>query len=767
MKININNIPVIPLRGITIFPEMVMHFDVGRDKSLNAVKAALNSDKKIFAVTQRDAKEDDPLREELYEVGIICEIKQTIKNTDGTLKVVLMGDKKACVLDMSYGEYISADVETIEDEYGEFTIQQEAMLRTVGEMFEEYADLNPKITEELASGILGIDDGIRMMDIIIGHMGIEPSIKQDILECHEVSIRMQKIVKALQAEIEILKVQKQIYAKVRGSIDKTQKEYFLREQIKAIEEELGDRESINEEIQAYKERAKDVPDVIKNKIYKEIKKIKGSSSNSPEIGNIKTYIDTLLDISWEKYSEEIISIKKANKILDKEHYGLVKVKERVIEYLAVKSLSKKTPSPILCLVGPPGVGKTSVARSIAHATGRESVRISLGGVRDEAEIRGHRRTYVGAIPGRFISGLIEARTMNPVMILDEIDKMSNDFKGDPAAALLEVLDSKQNNSFKDHYLEVPVDLSDVLFIATANNISSIPKPLLDRMEVIEMSSYTSTEKLEIAMKYLLPNQIENHNLDKKQLKCTRDNMLAIIEHYTKEAGVRNIDRIIAKICRKVAREIVETGIEKVVLNNNKIIDYLGSHKVSFETKNEKPEVGIVRGLAWTSVGGDTLSIEVNAVPGKGQFELTGQMGDVMKESAKAAMSYMRSRTEELGIESDFYKNQDLHIHIPEGAVPKDGPSAGITMATAMVSALTNKEVPSNLAMTGEITIRGRVLAIGGLREKLLAAKRANITNIIVPGQNKKDIEELEQYVVEGLTINFAATMDDVLGYVFT
>ena len=767
MKKNISNIPVIPLRGTTVFPGMVMHFDVGREKSLNAVKRALDSDKVILAVAQRDAKKEEPNKNDLYKIGTICEIKQTIKNSDGTLKVIVKANERASILELSNEDYIRAYVETIEDEDIKFTAREDAMVRTAEELFEEYAEFNPKITEELLAGILGIDSSIEMMDIIIGHMMIDVEKKQDILECIDVSGRIQKIIEALQGEIEILKIQREIYSKVRGSIDKTQKEYFLREQIKIIEEELGDRENVSEELQSYRDRSKDFPEAIKNKINKEIKRIKSSSPNSPEIGSIKTYIETLLDIQWKKYSEEIISIKKANKILEKEHYALLKVKERVLEYLAVRSLSKNTISPILCLVGPPGVGKTSIARSIANATGRECVRISLGGVRDEAEIRGHRRTYVGSMPGRFITGLVEAKTMNPLMILDEIDKMSNDFKGDPASALLEVLDSKQNSSFRDHYLEVSVDLSGVLFVATANNIANIPRPLLDRMEVIEMSSYTSEEKLEISMKYLLPSQIEAHNLNKRQLKITKENMLYIIEHYTKEAGVRNIDRVIAKLCRKVAREIVETNIEKVVLNNNTITKYLGATRITYDSKSYKPEVGVVRGLAWTSVGGDTLSIEVNVVQGKGCLNLTGQMGNVMKESAQAAMSYIRSKSEALGIEPDFYNKKDIHIHIPEGAVPKDGPSAGITMATAMISALMDKPVTNNLAMTGEVTIRGRVLPIGGLREKLLAAKRAGITNIIVPQKNQKDVEELEEYVIKGLNIKFATTMDDVLKYVFT
>ncbi len=767
MDTTISNIPVIPLKGVTVFPEMVMHLDIGRPKSLNAVKVAMENDKKIFAITQKSYKDDNPDREDLYEVGTICEIKQTIKNSDGTVKIVIKGESRAKILDFKTLDHLSVDVQIIETYYGDKTKVEDALIKSVGELFETYADANPKLTEELVYAILGIENDVEMLDVIIGHMNIDVEKKQDILECVDFSKRMLKSIEILKDEIEILELQKKIYSQVKGNIDKVQKEYFLREQIKVIEEQLGDREDVNTELNNYREAIVDFPEVVKEKAEKEIKKLKRVSQASPELGNIKTYIETLIDIPWNKYSKETVSLKKAQKILDKEHYGLGEVKERVIEYLAVRSLSDKKVSPIICLVGPPGVGKTSIAKSIAHSTGRNDVRISLGGVRDEAEIRGHRRTYVGSIPGRFIAGLIESKTMNPVMILDEIDKMSNDFKGDPASALLEVLDSKQNSSFKDHYMEVPVDFSEVLFVATANNINNIPRPLLDRMEVIEMGSYTTQEKTEIAMKYLLPNQIENHNLEKAQIKLVKKNMTEIIEHYTKEAGVRNLDRTIAKLCRKAAKEIAQTEVDVIVINQDKIKEYLGSYKYEFESKNDNSEVGIVRGLAWTSVGGDTLSIEVNSMSGKGQLELTGKLGDVMKESAKAAMSYMRGSAEILGIDEEFYKTKDLHIHIPEGAVPKDGPSAGITMATAMISALTSKPVPANLAMTGEITIRGRVLPIGGLREKLLAAKRANISKIIVPLQNKKNVEELDEYIKEGLEINFAGTMDDVLKYVFT
>ena len=766
MKREIKDIPVLPLRGVTIFPEMVMHFDVGREKSLKAIEEAMKQNEMILAVSQRDADVDEPKQEDLYEIGTLVEIKQTVKVGEDQLKVLVKGTARAKILTLQDETYMSADVEVIKDKLIEADKEEQALIRTIAELFEKYASINPRITDEVLYGILGLKNSIEMMDIIIGHIVLEVEKKQAILECLDIKERMFKIITILEAEIEILTLQKEIFSKVKQNIDQSQKEYFLREQVKIIQEQLGDKDGIQGDIDKYNEQLKNTPEFVKEKIEKEIRRLKNTPASSPDNGNIRTYIETVLDIPWNHYTKENIQLKKAAEILNKEHYGLEKVKERVLEYLAVRSLAEESPAPILCLVGPPGVGKTSIAKSIAHATGRNDVRISLGGVRDEAEIRGHRRTYVGAIPGRFVYGISEAKSMNPLILLDEIDKMASDFKGDPAAALLEILDSKQNNSFKDHYLELPLDLSKVLFVATANSLSTVPKPLLDRMEIIEVGSYTSLEKLEIAMKYLLPNQLKAHHLDKKQIKFSRTNILYLIEHYTKEAGVRGLERMLAKVCRKAAREIVEQDIASIQITPKKLGEYLGISSFNYELKNKEPEVGIVRGLAWTSVGGDTLSIEVNCMPGKGQLELTGQMGNVMKESAKAAMSYIRSKVNELGIAEDFYVKNDLHIHIPEGAVPKDGPSAGITMATAMISALTNKPVKADLAMTGEITIRGRVLPIGGLKEKLLAAKRAKIRHVIVPDQNKKNVEELENHIVEGLKISFVHTMDEVLQYVF-
>lgn len=762
------SIPVLPLRGVTIFPEMVMHFDVGREKSVKALEKAMKNDEMIFAVAQKDADVDDPQREDLYTVGTIAKIKQMARIGEGQYKVLVKGKVRAKMLELQEEDYLSAEVEMIKDVLPEDDREQEALFRTIGERFEKYAELNPRITEEVLYGILNLKSSVEMVDIIIGHIILEVDKKQDILECLDVKERLLKAIQILEHEIEILAIQKEIMGKVKSRIDQSQKEYFLREQVKVIQEQLGDKDGVLGDIEKYETKMKtlSLPEEILEKLTREIKKLRNTPSNSPDSGNIRTYIETVLDLPWNQATKENLDLKKANQILSKEHYGLTKIKERILEYLAVKKLSNEVPSPIICLVGPPGVGKTSIAKSIAHATGRNYVRISLGGVRDEAEIRGHRRTYVGAIPGRFVYGLTEAKSNNPLMLLDEIDKMSNDFKGDPSAAILEILDSNQNKTFKDHYLEVPVDLSHVLFVATANTLNGIPKPLLDRMEIIELGSYTVLEKLEIAQKYLLPTQLEKHHLTKNQVKLTKANMKLIIEQYTKEAGVRSLERTIAKVCRKAARDIVEQEVSSVQVNVAKIKEYLGAPIFEYEEKNKEAEVGIVRGLAWTSVGGDTLSVEVNCMKGKGQLELTGKIGDVMKESAKAAVSYIRSKVDELEIEEDFYLKQDIHIHIPEGAVPKDGPSAGITMATAMISALTGKKVRSDIAMTGEITIRGRVLAIGGLKEKLLAAKRAKISTVIVPMPNKRNVAELETNITEGLEIIYAATMDDVLEHVF-
>lgn len=768
MNKEIVNIPVLPLRGVTIFPEIVMNFDVGREKSVKALEAAMKNDEVILVVAQKDADTDHPKQEDLYSIGTVAKIKQMVKIGEGQYKVIVKGIIRAKILELNESNYLAAEAEVIKDTWDEEDVEQQALIRTIGELFEKYAQLNPRITDEVLYGILSIKNSLEMVDIIIGHIVLEVERKQEILSCLDVKERLFKTIKVLESEVEILSMQKEIMDKVKARIDQTQKEYFLREQVKVIQEQLGDKDGLLADIEKYENKMKEIvlPDEVKEKLEREIRKLRNMPSSSPDNGNIRTYIETVLDLPWGKQTEENMDLKKAEQILAKEHYGLTKIKERVMEYLAVRKLSKEVPSPIICLVGPPGVGKTSIARSIAHATGRNYVRISLGGVRDEAEIRGHRRTYVGAIPGRFIYGLSEAKSNNPLMLLDEIDKMSNDFKGDPAAAILEILDSNQNSAFKDHYLEVPVDLSNVLFVATANTLNGIPRPLLDRMEIIEVGSYTVIEKLEIAQKYLLPAQLEKHHLTKENLKLTKANLRYIIEHYTKEAGVRGLERTLASICRKVVREMVEKNVSSVQVNMAKIKAYLGPSFFEYEEKNKSAEVGIVRGLAWTSVGGDTLSIEVNCMKGKGQLELTGKMGDVMKESAKAAVSFIRSRAEALGIDEEFYKNTDIHIHIPEGAVPKDGPSAGITMATAMISALTGKKVRADLAMTGEITIRGRVLPIGGLKEKLLAAKRARMDTVIVPMQNKRNVEELEACITEGLEIIFASEMDDVLQHVF-
>lgn len=767
MKVSkeIKRVPILPLRGITVFPETVMQFDVGREKSLKAIEECMKEDERLLVVAQKDADVHEPTKEDLYTVGTLVEVKQVVRIKEGQIKVFIRGEARAKLLSIEE-DFVWAEVELLSEDEEEMNAYQEAMLRTLGETFEEYARLNSRISEEMLFGILAIKNTTQMMDIIIANMTLEVEKKQEVLACINKVERMYKVISILNNEIEILNEQNRIYSRVKKNINESQKEYFLREQIKVIQEELGDKDGNAQEVENYRERlqALNPPQEVVDKLEKEFSRLIKLQANSPENGFIKNYIESILDIPWGRLTTEQGSLKKANTILEKEHFGLTKIKERILEYLAIKKLSPTIKPPILCLVGPPGVGKTSIAKSIAEATGRNYVRISLGGLRDEAEIRGHRRTYVGAIPGRFVYGLSQAKSMNPVMVLDEIDKMMGDFRGDPAAALLEVLDSAQNSHFRDHYIEMSIDLSEVLFIATANSLASIPRPLLDRMEIIEVSSYTLLEKLQIAKKYLMPRQLKEHAL--KNVKINSNGLEYIIEHYTKEAGVRNLERILGKLCRKAAKEIVETSIEKITLGQDKIREYLGEPVYTYEKKNENPEIGIVRGLAWTAVGGDTLSIEVNVMKGKGQLELTGQIGDVMKESAKAAVSYIRSATSELGINEAFYQKEDIHIHIPEGAVPKDGPSAGITLATAIISALTQKPVRGDVAMTGEITIRGRVLAIGGLKEKLLAAKRANIRKVIIPKQNEKNIKEIDATILENLELVYASTMDDVLKHVF-
>lgn len=762
------HIPLIPLRGLTVFPNMIIHFDVGRDKSLKAIEAAMVKDEYVLLVTQKNTMQENPNHEEIYDIGTIVKIKQIVKQKPPIIKVLVEGIKRARVLEVANGQYLEAYIEEIEEKEAEDTPETEALMRSVGELFERYAGLNTKLSMEMVYSILGASSPLEIMDLIVANIPLEVTRKQEILECLEPAQRMYKVLEVLESEVEILELQKEIQGKVKDNIDQLQKEYYLREQLKVIQEELGEKDGVKADVEQYRAKMEELElsEEVKDKIEKEIGRLLKVPSSSPESGMIRSYIESLLALPWSYVTEENIELDHAETVLERDHYGLEEVKERILDFLSVRKFTEAIGAPILCLVGPPGVGKTSIARSIAEATGRNYVRISLGGVRDEAEIRGHRRTYVGAMPGRFANALSEAGSSNPLMLLDEVDKMMSDFRGDPAAALLEVLDSAQNHSFRDHYLEVPLDLSKVLFVATANTLSTIPRPLLDRMEIIEVNSYTPIEKIEIADRYLVPKEMKKHGLNKKSFKISKDAINYVIEHYTREAGVRNLERQIGTLCRKATREMLRENKKSVTINTKKVQNYLGAEKVTYKEKNAKPQVGVVRGLAWTAVGGDTLSIEVNVMDGKGIFELTGNMGNVMKESAKAAMSYIRSKAPALGLSKDFYKQIDIHIHIPEGAVPKDGPSAGITMATAIISALTNKKVRNDIAMTGEITIRGRVLAIGGLKEKILAAKRAGIFEVIVPKENEKNIQEISSDVLDDVTVIYAETMDGVLKHVF-
>lgn len=762
------HIPLIPLRGLTVFPNMIIHFDVGRDKSLKAIEAAMLQDEYVLLVTQKNTLQENPNHEEIYEVGTIVKIKQIVKQKPPILKVLVEGIKRARVLEVENREYLEAYIEEIEEKAPEDTPETEALMRSVGELFERYAGLNTKLSMEMVYSILGASSPLEIMDLIVANIPLEVTRKQEILECLEPTERMYKVLEVLESEVEILELQKAIQGKVKENIDQLQKEYYLREQLKVIQDELGEKEGIKADVEQYRTQLKSLQlnEEVRDKIEKEIERLLKVPSVSPESGMMRNYIENLLALPWNYVTKENKELNQAEAILERDHYGIEEVKERILDFLAVRTFTHAIDTPILCLVGPPGVGKTSIARSIAEATGRNYVRISLGGVRDEAEIRGHRRTYVGAMPGRFANALSEAGSSNPLMLLDEIDKMMGDFRGDPAAALLEVLDSAQNHHFRDHYLEVPLDLSQVLFVATANTLSTIPRPLLDRMEIIEVNSYTPIEKVEIADRYLIPKEMKKHGLTKKNFKISKETIDYVVEHYTREAGVRNLERQIGTLCRKATREMLGQNKKSVTINTKKVHQYLGAEKVTYKEKNAKPQIGVVRGLAWTAVGGDTLSIEVNVMDGKGLFELTGNMGNVMKESAKAAMSYIRSKASVLELTKDFYKQIDIHIHIPEGAVPKDGPSAGITMATAIISALTNKKVRHDIAMTGEITIRGRVLAIGGLKEKILAAKRAGIFEVIVPKENEKNIQEISSDVLDGVTVIYAETMEDVLQHVF-
>lgn len=760
------SLPMVALRGMTILPEMVVHFDISRERSVEAVQEAMASDQKIFLLTQKDVEVENPGEADLYRVGTVATVKQIIKLPKQILRVLVSAEERAVLNTIEFADpYLRANITIPEDADPDIAgeINREAMMRGLRDLYLDYAARMPKITKDMVNQIKEITDLKKMVNQVAANMPLDYRELQEILEELDFDRRYELISFKLVNEMQIMNIRDEIQMKVKERVDKHQREYILREQLKLIREELGEDTTISDaEEFAQKTEDLDAPDEVKEKLRKEIGRFKNSMQSPAEAGVIRTYIETMLEMPWNKRTEDFTDIAYAKELLEAEHYGLEEVKERVLEFLAVRALTKKGDSPILCLVGPPGTGKTSIARSLAKALKKPYVRISLGGVRDEAEIRGHRKTYVGAMPGRIANGIKSAGVKNPLLLLDEIDKVSTDYKGDTFSALLEVLDGEQNNRFRDHYLEVPIDLSEVTFVTTANSLQTIPRPLLDRMEVIEVSSYTENEKLHIATEHLIPKQLERHGLTKEQLSISKGVIWKIAQNYTKEAGVRQMEREIGNICRKAAREIYEHDKKRVQITERNIEKYLGKEKYTYQMANAEDEVGIVRGLAWTSVGGDTLQIEVNVMPGKGEIILTGQLGDVMKESAQAGISYIRSISRKYKVAEDFFEKHDIHIHIPEGAVPKDGPSAGITMATAMLSAITNKKVRADLAMTGEITLRGRVLPIGGLKEKLLAAKNAGIKTVLVPKENKKDVDELSSEITKGLEIIPVAQMEEVL-----
>ena len=746
--------PAVALRGLTILPGMIAHFDVSRERSLRAVEEAMEQDQKIYLVTQRNVDSEDPTQEDLYQMGIVADIKQVVRLQNDVVRILVDGISRAALLGFTGNEkyleaeicYCDSNADSLPDDL------REAMLLGVREAFHRYAAVVGKISKELIRQIDQYEDLEKLIDYVTNNLPVSYELKQQVLEAEDINDRYQVIVSLLLSQVEVISIKNELQKKVKVRVDKHQKEYVLREQLGVIREELG--ENADSEADEYEKKLSelDAPDYVKEKTKKEIKRFRNMSSSSSESTVERSYIETVLELPWNKMSVDNKDLDHAAQVLDDDHYGLKDVKERILEFLAVRNLTSKGESPIICLVGPPGTGKTSIARSIASALEKKYVRISLGGVRDEAEIRGHRKTYIGAMPGRIVNGLRQAGVSNPLMLLDEIDKVSSDYKGDTSAALLEVLDSEQNCRFRDHYIEMPVDLSEVLFIATANEVSGIPKPLLDRMELIEVSSYTENEKFHIAKEHLVEKQKSKNGIKKEQLTITDSALKDIIRLYTREAGVRSLERTIGKLCRKAAREIFKNSEAAVKVTKTNLKTYLGNPKYSPEKKNDHAEVGIVRGLAWTSVGGVTLEVEVNVLPGKGELVLTGKLGDVMKESAQAALSYVRSISEGYGIDAEFYTKHDIHIHIPEGAVPKDGPSAGITMATAMLSAITDRPVRADVAMTGEVTLRGRVLPIGGLKEKLLAAKVIGIKTVCIPKDNEKDLEEISKEITDGMEI---------------
>lgn len=758
------NIPLLPLRGLLVFPSMVLHIDVGRERSVAALEQAMLGDSKIFLATQQDMRVESPDRNDLYEVGAVANVKQMLKLPNGTLRILVEGIARAKMLDYKEGDkYTSVDIEIHQDDPTK-DAETEALMRTLLSYFEKYAKISNKITTETIESVVDIEEPGRFSDVISSHLPLKVAEKQEILSIFNIKKRLDYLIIRLHDEQEVMALEKKINTKVKQAMERTQKEYFLREQMKAIQQELGDRDGKSGEVAELRKRIEEagMPEATRKVALKELDRYEKIPAASAESGVIRNYVEWLAALPWSEKTEDRLDVAYAEEVLNRDHDGLEKVKERILEYLSVRQLMNSLRGPIICLAGPPGVGKTSLARSIAESLDRKFVRISLGGVRDESEIRGHRRTYVGAMPGRIIQGMKKAGTTNPVFLLDEIDKMSNDFRGDPSAAMLEVLDPEQNNTFSDHYIEEPYDLSDVLFIATANDLSTIPGPLRDRMEIITIAGYTEMEKTEIAKNHLVPKQMKEHGLKKSQLVMKDEAIIDLIRYYTREAGVRGLERQVATVCRKAAKIIVSGDKKRVTVSSKMLVEMLGKHRFRYGQAETEDQIGIATGLAYTTVGGDTLQIEVSLTPGKGKLQLTGKLGDVMKESAQTALSYVRSLTNELGIKPEFFDEHDLHIHVPEGAVPKDGPSAGITMVTAVVSAITKKPIKREIGMTGEVTLRGRVLPIGGLKEKSLSAHRAGLTTIIIPKDNERDIDDIPEAIREQLSFKLVSQAEEVL-----